>query len=72
MELKLADRLIMLGVAAVGINTLVLHPELDALDIQKQVFLSMNDVVELEKEIEDRRKKHENELLFKGYKIILK
>lgn len=72
MDFKLINRLAMLGVAFVGINGMLLSPDRNPLEIQEQVFLDMNDIAELEREVEDRKRRNETELYFKGYKIVLR
>lgn len=72
MDIKLVNRLVMLGVALVGINEMVISPEKDPYKIQEQVIIDMNDIIELEREIEERKRKGQRELYFQGYKFILK
>lgn len=72
MEIKLINRLAMIGIAAVGIGDILLSTDRDILDIQKKVFLDMNDVIEVERQVEERKRRHEQELYYKGYTLKLK
>lgn len=72
MEFRLINRLAMLGIAFIGINDMLLSPDKNLFEIQEKVFMDMNDVAELEREVEERKRRNETELYFKGYKIVLK
>ena len=72
MDIKLIDRLAIIGVAAIGIGKIMLSTTEDVLEIQKNVMMDTNDIVEVEREIERKKKEHERELYFKGYTIKLK
>lgn len=72
MELKLVNRLAMLGVAFIGIGNMLYSTDQEAYKIQEQVIMDMSDIIELESEIDDRKKRNEKELYFKNYKIVLK
>lgn len=67
MDIKLINRLAMIGIAAVGIGDILFSTDKDVLDIQKNVFLDMNDVIEVERQAEERKRRHEQELYYKGY-----
>lgn len=71
-ERKVIDYLIMLGVAAVGIGNIMFSTDGNALETQKQVIMDMNDVMDIEREVEKRKREHEKELYYKGYKIVIK
>ena len=72
MKLELVNRLAMLGIALIGIGNMLYNPEKDIYEIQKQVIMDMGDISDLEREIKERKRKNEQELYFKGYKIVLK
>lgn len=72
MDPKLINRLAMLGIAFIGINGILFSPDRNPLEIQEKVFMDMYDIAELEREIEERKRKNETELYFKGYRFVLK
>ena len=74
MDIKVFNRLAIIGVAAVGIGNAIYHMDKpgEALEIQHQAILDMYDITKLEDEIQERRRKGQRELLFKNYKIIIR
>lgn len=72
MDIRLINRLAMIGIAAIGIGDILFSMDRDILDIQKNVFLDMNDVIEVERQAEERKRRHEQELCYKGYTLKLK
>ena len=74
MDIKTFNRLAIIGVAAIGIGNAIYHMDKpgDALEIQKQAIMDIQDITKLEDEIQERRRKGNRELYFKNYKIIIR
>lgn len=72
MELKLVNRLAMIGIAFIGIGKMLYSPTTNPYEIQEQVIMDMSDICELEKQVEEHKRRNELELYYKGYKIIIK
>lgn len=72
MDLHLVNQLAMIGVSLIGVKDMYLSPIEDCHEIQKEVFLEMYDIAELEKEIEERKRRGELSFNFKGYTIRIK
>lgn len=72
--LDLVNRLVMIGVIAVGVgnSTYYTNDPQDVRNIQDQVIMDINDIIALEKEVKDRREKGEKQLCFNNYWIQLK
>lgn len=72
MDLKLVNRLAMIGIEFIGIGGMLLSPITDQLEIQKKVIMDMGDIIEVEKEVEERKRKNEREFYYNNYKIVIK
>lgn len=72
MDSKVINYLAMIGIAAVGIGKMIYNVDEDVYNIQREVLLDMNDIMEIERRMDDRRRKHERELQYKGYTFFIK
>ena len=72
MESKVFNYLAMIGIAAVGIGKMIYNVDGDYYKIQRDVFLDMNDVMEVERRIQERKRNQEKELQYKGYTFFIK
>ncbi len=72
MELKLVNRLAMIGVEFVGIGSMLLNPATNPVEVQKQVVMDLDDIMNVEREVERRKRNHELEFYYGNYKIVIK
>ena len=72
MDLKLVNRLAAIGITFVSVGHLMLSTDKDAFEISQNMFLNTSDITDLEKEVEERKRKNETELSYKGYTMKLK
>ena len=72
MNSKVINYLAMIGVAAIGIGNMKYDINGDYYKIQRDVILDMNDIMEVERRIDERKQNHEKELQYKGYTFVIK
>lgn len=72
MDLKLVNRLAMVGISFIGIGSMLFSTVTDQFEIQKQVIMDINDILAIEEEVEKRKRRNELEFYYKNYKIVIK
>lgn len=72
MDSKVYNYLAMIGIAAVGIGKMIYNVDGDYYKIQRDVLLDMNDIMEVERRIQERKHNQEKELQYKGYTFFIK
>lgn len=72
MTQELIDRLVMIGVAFVGIGQSLYSTQTDAMEIQKRVIMDIYDISEIERKARERDDSYDKEIYHGGYTFILR
>lgn len=72
MDLKIVNRLAMIGISMIGIGNMWLSPAHDSLEIQKNVLLDMYDLSCIEREVEERKRQQKYTFDYKNYTFEIK